>query len=306
MYDSIDDVFRAIRRRDGFKLRYSTRGSAATECKIPYYEWVATNDFHASLRISTTSREDIGDVTRWKFDAEYEFGRDTYNLTQAWTEEGERCIYELIENHGGGSARTTGYLEAGKDIFFDSREYVYLHVFIDPEPLKSLMITHHEKSDSYSGVGEETVQAHHKIFFELIRADEMIVSPFLNLPGFGFRRMSFKKFRAWEAIDWMCGSPRAPEDLRVIQHQEIAMTDGNELPTLDDCVPLIEVVEEQSRLPVAGKAFKIKRPDGAPSTHVTDAKGQIKLFVEDDDEFEVVEMEEHPERGEPHHWKTEP
>lgn len=297
MSDSINDVYSNLIKRDRFKARYSTRGSGVLHCNVGGFSFDIEFDLHANLSFTTGPREIVDGVPTWKFEAAYDFSIRNYSFTL--NSEGGMSLLE--ESSGSGNARTQGFLKASK---WDT--HVELVVSLDPVPLQPLIYTYHYKDAGDSGPEETTETRTHKIFFGILPSDIGILDKRLHINGFNFRKPQFTVFKSWQK-KLKVGDPIT--DLycpfEVVLFQEIAFTDGNTLPSFDDCIPLIEVLEENGKTPVPGKSFDVMSSDGSKSTHVTDDKGQIRLYVTDDEKYIVEKMQEYPEKGEARHSKTE-
>ncbi len=301
MIESPDDVYANLIKAGHFKARYSTCGSGVFAYSDDYISVDIAVDMSASLDLSTTSREVVDGVCRWTFEGTYQFAEKRKSCGVGHELDGRESIRAETELSGTASVGVKGYLEAAK-----SAKSAGLRVCLDQKPLEGLTVTYH---DMMSGDGDnyDTTEAWpHPMFFKAIEVSTDHSTSLMEVPAVRFRSSSFTDFRSWQTKTRHHQSGFAfIGDLEVIFHQEIAITDGEILPTDQDCVPLIEVLEESGNTPVEGKEFRILHPDGSISTHVSDAKGQVRLYVKDGEEYVVKEMQEHLDKNEAHHQKTE-
>lgn len=299
MSDSINDVYSNLIKRDRFKARYSTRGSGVLHYHVDDITVDIEFDCHANLSFTTGPREIVDGVPTWKFEAAYDFSILNYKLTLGY-EDGEATLSLLTEVSGSGNALTQGFLKASK---WDT--HAALEVSLDPVPLQSLIQTHHYKDSGYSGPEETTETYIHTLFFGELPSEIDILDKRLHINGFNFRKPQFTKFKSWQKKERLHALDAGFCPLEVVLFQEIAFTDGDTLPSADDCIPLIEVLEENGKTPVPGKIFDVISSDGSKSTHITDEKGQVRLYVTEDEKYIVEQMQEYPENGEARHSKTE-
>ncbi len=301
MTESVDDVYANLIKVGRFKARYSTRGSGVFAYSDGYISVDIAVDMSASLDLSTTSREVVDGVCRWAFEGTYQFVRKGKSCGVGHEFDGRESIRGETESSGTASVGIKGYLEAAK-----SAKSAGLRVRLDQKPLEGLTVTHHDMASGDADNHETTETLPHPMFFKNI---DVMVDPstsLMEIPDVRFRSSSFTDFRSWQIKTRHHRSEFLfVGGLEVIFHQEIAITDGDILPTDEDCVPLIEVLEESGNTPVEGKEFEILHPDGSLSTHVSDAKGQVRLYVRDGEEYVVKEMQEHLDKNEAHHQKTE-
>ena len=301
MTESVDDVYANLIKVGRFKARYSTRGSGVFAYSDGYISVDIAVDMSASLDLSTTSREVVDGVCRWAFEGTYRFAENRKTRGAGLDIDDKESLRSETESSGTASVAVKGYLEAGK-----TTKSAVLRVCLDQKPLERLTVTSHEMMSGDSDNYDTTEARPHPMFFEAIEVSMDPSNSLLDLPAVRFRSSSFTDFRSWQTKTRHHQLGFAfVGDLEVIFHQEIAITDGDILPTDEDCVPLIEVLEESGNTPVEGKEFKILHPDGSLSTHVSDAKGQVRLYVRDGEEYVVKEMQEHLDKNEAHHQKTE-
>lgn len=301
MTESPDDVYANLIKVGRFKARYSTRGSGVFAYLNGGISVDISVDMSASLDVSTTSREVVNGVCRWTFEGTYQFVEKRTSCGVGHEFDGRESIRREIERSGTASVGVKGYMEAAK-----KTKGVDLRVCLYQKPLEGLTVTCREMASGDSDNYDITEACPHPIFFEAIEAYMDLSGSLLELPEVRFRSSSFTDLRSWQTKTRHHQSGFAfAGTLEVICHQEIAITDGDILPTDEDCVPLIEVLEESGNTPIEGKEFRILHPDASLSTHVSDAKGHVRLYVKDGEEYVVKEMQEHLDKYEAHHQKTE-
>lgn len=301
MTESPDDIYNKLIRIDRFKARYRTSGGGVLAYSNGGISVDIAVNLSASLDFITTSREIVDDVCRWNFEATYRFEEKRATCGVGLEIDGRESLRIETEQSGAGNVGIKGYLQAGK-----AKKNAGLYVYLDPKPLEGLVVTSREKASGDGDNYDITEKMTHPIFFGAIEVAMDHSIALLEIPAFGFRTSKFTDLRTWQkktrhhqlGFGFIGG-------LEVIFHQEIAITDGDILPSDEDCVPLIVVVEESGKTPVEGKEFKIMYPDGSVRTHASNAKGEVRLYVRDGEDYVVKEMLEHPDKNEAHHQKTE-
>lgn len=305
--ESVDDIYNALIQRNRFKARYSTQGAGSASRTVNSQSAQIAVNMSASLEFTTGPRQVIDDSYFWNLEGEYRFALNNKFHDIGTEYDGEVSINDISEKTGGDSVRVVGVLIAQK-----GENTAGLAVCLKLAPFEKLTSKSIHKDDGYAQIDEvDTIK--HVPFFENIESEILPVFPGLSaeyqpalwLDGWDFHCAGFTKLVTWQTKKMYASNFAYLLETEVVFSQEMAITDGDVLPTSDDCVPVIEAVLESGKVPVAGKEFMIRHPDGNLRSHVTDSKGRISLMVKDGEKYVVEELVDRPQKGEPRHQKTE-